>query len=194
MRRIDLFAGVNLLLFIVLAVFRYYARFIEYRGAEHLEEFFIYAVVILAFIVALWRIFRRHDFDTALLVLVQIGILMHFAGAFVPVDGGRLYDWHLLGVRYDKYVHFVNAFAATFLINRLFSIQGIAPTLANTIFLVLITLGLGAVVEIVEYVALLTVPNSLVGNYDNNMVDLIANLCGSLSFIPVRARFGRGFG
>jgi hypothetical protein len=195
-KKIDVFMGFNLLLVAVLAAGRYYARFIQYRGIEHIEEFFFYSLVIFGWILLLWKVFRRYDFDAAVLGLVQAGILMHFAGAFVQIDGGRLYDAHLLGIRYDKFVHFGNAFAASFLVSRLFRIQGIQPTRINALFLVLVVLGLGAIVELVEYVALQTIPSALVGNYDNNMQDLVANLCGSLAFslkniassqLPVRA-------
>jgi putative membrane protein len=183
MKPIDAFAGLNTVLFLLLAIFRYYSRFIAYRGSEHLEEFFIYAAVILGFIVALWLVFRRYQFDTTLLAIVQLGIVMHFMGAFVQVNGGRLYDAHLIGIRFDKYVHFVNAFGASLLISRLFRIQQIPLTPVNRVFVLLVVLGLGGIVEIVEYLVLLTVPNNGVGGYDNNMQDLIANLCGSLSFL-----------
>jgi hypothetical protein len=189
-RKIDVFAGVNSLLFLILCVFRYHARFIEYRGAGHIEEFFIYAGIILAGILFLWWTFRDHAFDTSVLVLLQAGILMHFAGAFVPIEAGRLYDAHLFGIRYDKYVHVVNAFAVAFLMGRLFQIQGIPLTWLNAILLVLAVLGLGAIVEMVEYAVVLTVESNGVGGYDNNMQDLLGNLCGSV--IYVLYRFGSG--
>jgi len=185
--RIDLFAAVNAALFLVLCVFRYHARFLEYVGADHIREFFLYAAVIFTGIVVLWRSFRSCHFDLSLLILLQIGILMHFCGAFLLIDGGRLYDAHILGVRYDKYVHLVNAFSATFLVGRVFQIQNIAPTWINTIVLVFVVMGMGALIEVVEYVVVLTVPNNLVGGYDNNMQDLMANTCGSLSFLAGRA-------
>ena len=47
----------------------------------------------------------------------------------------------------------------------------------------LVVLGLGAVVEIVEYLVMLTVPNAGVGGYDNNMQDLIGNLLGGTLFV-----------
>ena len=112
--------------FLVLCVFRYHARFVAFRGAAHIEEFFVYAGVVLAGVVFLWWAFRRHPFDWCVLLLLQAGILMHFAGAFIGIEAGRLYDAHLLGIRYDKYVHLVNAFAMAFLLGRLFLIQGIA--------------------------------------------------------------------
>lgn len=182
MRPIDAFAGLNLLLFLVLCVFRYHARFIQFRGAEHIEEFFIYAGVIIAGIGLLWSVFRRYAFDAQVLAWLQLGILMHFCGAFVTIDGGRLYDAHLLGVRWDKYVHLVNAFAACALVSRLFQIQHIALTTVNRVFVGLVVLGLGAVIEIVEYGVVLTVPRQGVGDYDNNMQDLIANLCGAVAY------------
>lgn len=181
--RIDLFAALNLLLFLLLCVFRYHARFIQYRGAEHIEEFFIYATVIVAGIGLLWAVFRRYAFDPVILTCLQVGIVMHFCGAFVQIDGGRLYDAHLLGLRWDKWVHFVNAFAAAALMSRLFEIQHIALTTVNRVFVLLTVLGLGAVIEIVEYGVVLTVPRQGVGDYDNNMQDLIANLCGATAHL-----------
>ncbi len=183
LKKIDLFVGVNLMLFLILCVFRYYARFIEYRGAEHLEEFFIYAAVIIAGVILLWLVFRHYRFDPVILMCLQTGIVMHFCGAFVLIDGGRLYDAHLLGIRYDKYVHFVNAFAATALIARLFEIQHIALTRVNRVFVLLVVLGLGAIIEIVEYGVVLTVPRNGVGDYDNNLQDLVSNLCGAIGYL-----------
>ena len=181
LRKIDLFVAVNLFLFLVLCVFRYYARFVEYRGAEHVEEFFIYAAVIVGGVVLLWLVFRHYQFDPVILMCLQVGIVMHFCGAFVLIDGGRLYDAHLLGIRWDKYVHFANSFAATALIARLFEIQHIALTRVNRVFVLLVVLGLGAVIEIVEYGVVLTVPRNGVGDYDNNLQDLISNLCGAIA-------------
>ena len=196
MKKIDVFAAVNGSLFLVLCVFRYHARFIEYRGAEHIEEFFVYAGVIIAGILLLWRLFRHYEFDGTVLLLVQMGIVLHFAGAFVQLDGHRLYDVYLLGLRYDKYVHFANAFAASILIARLFQIQHIALTPINSVFVLLVVLGLGAVVEIVEYFVVLTVAHQGVGDYHNNLQDLVANLVGASAHLLVRqglaARTHRG--
>ncbi len=191
MKKIDVFAMVNMVLFLIMCVFRYYARFIHYRGIEHIEEFFVYAAVIICSILLLWWIFRHYAFDAMILVLLQIGIAMHFSGAFVQIEGGRLYDAHVLGLRYDKYVHFVNAFSATLLVGRLFQIQSIALTRVNSVLLMLVVLGLGAVIEIVEYVVVLTVPANGVGSYDNNMQDLMANFCGASAFLLLRPALAR---
>ena len=192
MKKIDVFAALNLGLFLVLGVFRYYyARFIEYREIEHIEEFFLYAVVILGAIVVLWWFFRQHRFDAGILILLELGIVMHFSGTLVLIDGGRLYDAQVLGIRYDKYVHFVNTFTTTLLVSRLFEMQRIAFTLVNRVFLLMVVLGLGGLFEIVEYVAVQTFSINGVGGYDNNMQDLIANLCGSLSFLILSPALAR---
>jgi hypothetical protein len=60
------------------------------------------------------------------------------------------------------------------------------------LFVLLVVLGLGAVIEIVEYVVVLTVPRNGVGGYDNNMQDLIANLCGAGAFLMLGATLARG--
>ena len=182
-RPIDVFAGFNAFLFLVLCVFRYHARFIALRGPGHVEEFFVYAGVILLGILFLWWMFRNQPFDGSVLLLLQVGILMHFAGAFVPMEAGRLYDAHLLGIRYDKYVHLTNAIAVAHLMDRLFQIQGIPLTWLNAILLVLAVLGLGAIIEMVEYGVTLTFVDNAVGDYDNNMQDLLANSCGSLAYV-----------
>lgn len=128
-----------------------------------------------------WWYLRRLPFPTWLLLIVQIGILMHFAGAFFPIDGGRLYDAHLLGLRYDKYVHSFNAFAGAALTRHLLRATHSRSPLMSVI-VVMVVLGGGSVVEIVEYLVSLTVEHNGVGSYDNNMQDLIANLAGALLF------------
>ncbi len=187
MKKIDLFVAINCALFLLLCGLRYFARFIPYAGSEHIDEFFVYAVVIICCILTLWRVFKHYAFDATVLILLQLGIVMHFCGAFILIDGGRLYDALVLGIHYDKYVHFINSFSAALLFSYLFQIQRIPLTRVNSVFLMLVVLGLGAAVEIVEYVVALTVPNNGVGGYDNNMQDLMADLLGSLSFLIWRS-------
>jgi hypothetical protein len=183
----DIFVAVNAALFIVMCAVVYYDRFLRYRGRGNVHEFFIYAGVILAAIVFAWIYLRRFTFQSAVLVLVQAGILAHFAGAFVPVDGGRLYDAEILSIRYDKYVHCLNAFAAAAVVAHVFDILEVHLPLIRNLVLIMVVLGLGAVVEIVEYVVMQTIPNAGVGAYDNNMQDLIGNMVGGMLFIAAAA-------
>ena len=183
LRPIDIFVLLNTFLFLLLCVFTYYDRFVSYRGAANIHEFFIYASAILASIAFLWFYFRHYKLETGLLVLLEIGILMHFSGAFVQFDGYRLYDVQLLGIRYDKYVHFVNAFIGAALIWKLCSVRKVPLHGVNILIVPLVVLGLGSIIEMLEYMVVVTVESNGVGGYDNNMQDLIANLFGSSIYV-----------
>jgi uncharacterized membrane protein YjdF len=182
-RNTDVFAGINAALFVIMCIAVYYDRFLQYRGRGNLHEFAIYAGVILSLIAIAWLYFRQFHFRNSMLALVQVGILVHFAGAFVPLDGGRLYDAYIFGIRYDKYVHFYNAFVAAVVVGHVFDRVRAHLPFVRGLAVLLIVLGLGAVVEILEYLVMLTVPNAGVGGYDNNMQDLIGNLLGGTLFV-----------
>ena len=180
---LDIFVLLNVCLFLLLCVFAYFAQFVDYSRSLlrllHPREYLIYASGILTIIFLLWWWFRRYRFEVWLLLLLQIGILMHFTGAFVNADGKRIYELYFLGLRYDKYVHFYNAFVVSMLVWKLFHLDRAATTLLSSLSVVLSVLGLGAVVEIVEYGIAKTLAVNGVGDYDNNMQDLIANFIGS---------------
>lgn len=181
-RNTDIFAFINAGLFGFMCATVYYARFVTYRGVGNLHEFFFYAAAILAAIGLGAFFLRRLYWPTWLLILLQAGILAHFAGAFLPIDGGRLYDAIIFGVRYDKYVHAFNALAGAALVAHLLS-RANASLPARPTVILLTVLGGGAVVEILEYLVSITVPHSGVGDYDNNMQDLISNLVGAAAYV-----------
>lgn len=177
----DYFIILNVALFIIMCWFVYYDRLVSYRGVGNLHEFFLYACAIIVSILVGWWYLRRLPYPAWLLLIVQIGILLHFAGAFFPIEGGRLYDAHILGVRFDKYVHAFNAFAGAALARHLLKCTNShSPLMA--VLVVLVVLGGGAIVEIVEYLVSLTVEHNGVGTYDNNMQDLLSNLLGAILF------------
>lgn len=178
--KIDVFAAVNSLLFILMCIFVYYDRFITYRGKANIYEFFFYAAVIFSFILFVWRYFRHAEVSARILALIEFGILIHFAGAFVHYDGARLYDHRFLGLRFDKYVHFINASIASIVV--LYVFKRLNHVLNNFMLFVamLMVMGLGAFTEIIEFTAVYTIKNTGVGLYFNNMSDLAANFVGSL--------------
>jgi uncharacterized membrane protein YjdF len=176
----DLFAGFNVLLFIGMCVAVYYDRFIVYRGRENIIEFFLYAIVVMSAIGIAWLLLRAFRFSGILLLLMEVGILMHFAGGLVHMDGARLYDHFFVGIRYDKYVHFTNSLIGALMLRDFFRRTDMHVPRFEAFIVVLIVLGFGAGIEIVEYVVTKTVPRNGVGGYDNNMQDLIANLAGGL--------------
>ena len=182
---VDCFVLFNLGLIVLFCIYVYYDRFVLYRGVEHILEFFIYAILLFLAIIVLWRYLRRFTFKTWTVILTEIGILMHFAGGFLKLDHRRLYEAIFFGLKYDKYVHFTNALAVSFLIKQLFGSLNLKLKNLENIIIICIVLGLGAVVEIVEYIITKTVPQNLVGFYDNNMQDLISNLVGGLCYLTI---------
>ncbi|HSJ34794.1 MAG TPA: hypothetical protein VLB85_07025 [Acidimicrobiia bacterium] len=114
------------------------------------------------------------------LALVAIG---NMAGGVILVDDGTLYLADVLGpVRYDKIFHAfatgVGTIAAWAALKRWGELYRLTPGLGFTV--VLMGCGVGALVEVVEYVGTLVVANSSVGDYGNNMLDLVANLTGAV--------------
>lgn len=184
---VDVFIAFNLLLFLLMCFIVYYERFRQYRGPGNIHEFFLYAFLLTAGIFWGWKYFRHYSLPVYLLLLIQLGVLLHFAGGLMPVNGGRLYDTILFDIRFDKIVHFVNAFIGAVLANHLFNVVGVEIPRFRGIVLILIVLGFGAIIEIVEYLVMLTIPNSGVGGYDNNMMDLIANFMGCGCFVLGRS-------
>ena len=180
---IDYFTFLNTLFFLFMCTSVYYDRFISYRGQANIHEFFIYAVIIFITIVLFWLKYRHLEVMFSLLFLVQIGVLMHFSGAFIEVDGHRLYDSHFFDIRYDKYVHFVNSSITTIIVLYVLSINNITLTKIMLFMTVMTVLGLGGIVEIIEFIVTLTVPHNGVGTYNNNMLDLVANFLGAISIL-----------
>ena len=187
MRPFDRFILVNLLLWSAVILFGYRWR--------HLE-FYIYpllvALVALALIGA-WALVRRFDLPGWLLLLVQVGILLHLAGGSLFLGGQRLYDHTLFGglalpgwlsqiFRYDKLVHFYWTAAAVPGLRYLLPQVGLEyrARAIDMVLIILIIMGFCAALEVCEYVGtkIATLPE--VGGYDNNLQDLLANLLGAL--------------
>lgn len=108
---------------------------------------------------------------------------MHFAGGFAFWQERRLYDVIIMGIRYDKYVHFFNAAVAGLFVRRLSLERALKHEWLCNLVTVLTVLGMGAFVEIVEYMVMLTMTINGVGNYDNNMQDLAADMAGVTSCV-----------
>ena len=178
-RNTDAFAAGNFLLFIGWNLFAFLS---EGGTVGSLAEFGIYAASIFALIALSWYFLRRRPCPTSLLLLVELSLLAHFAGAFVPIDGARLYEAEILGLRFDKYVHLFNAYAGGALIDH-FLQQDLK---ARPLIVAGLVLGVGAVVEIIEYLAFLAVSDAGVGGYENNMQDLVMNLVGVSLFLAFR--------
>lgn len=190
---LDVFFTINSVFFLLMCVFAYYDRWVKFAGRENaaLAEFTLYAVFLMVAIAGLWLWLRNYAFPSSLLLLIELGIIAHFCGGLVHFHGARLYDQHILWLRYDKYVHFTNAFIAAITVHEICRIKGQPITGFTRLLIFFTVLGLGAIVEICEFVATLTIPHNGVGGYADTMGDLIANTCGGLFFLAIAGRFSK---
>lgn len=150
-------------------------------------EFLYYTAVmsVLIFIIVLYYK-KIHLTKTILLGLTILGV-MHVCGGNIHISGIRLYDFWLIPniFKYDNLVHAFGIFIATFV-----AYNFLQPHLDTKIkhnplilglILVLIAMGIGAIVELVELGAVLLFGVSkMVGDYMNNAFDLLFNLIGSI--------------
>jgi uncharacterized membrane protein YjdF len=185
-KNFDVFIILNLVLFIFMCIFVYYDRFITYKGSENILEFYVYALFCILVILIIWIYFRKYEISLFALCLIELGILSHFAGGLMNINGKRLYDNVFFHIRYDKYVHFINSFIACMITRNVLFRFGFSIKRLEGFILIMIVLGMGAFIEIIEYLVVTTIPKAGVGGYDNNMQDLIANFLGGISYLTFR--------
>ncbi|MFH1138983.1 MAG: hypothetical protein V1816_23130 [Pseudomonadota bacterium] len=183
-RKEDFLFLLNALFLILMIIFVYY----PYNRDRIAPEFVvIYGVLISLGLILAWKfLVKNSSLPWNVLILLQVGLLLHFLGG-IRIDGRRVYTLTLV-VRYDKLVHFYNCLAAYWGLGALLRHWRIQTGKFEPFILVLMTLGCGAIVEIIEFLGVRTLtldypryyPENLESLYDNNMEDLVADFLGAL--------------
>ena len=150
---------------------------------------YIVTMLILVALVALGQ--RKAEFPAWILWALSLWGLMHMAGGGVPVAGSVLYAHVVIPVhasgefvflRYDQIVHFygfgVTALVLWHLLSRHF--PAMSGSTSILVFPVLGAMGLGAVNEIIEFIAVVVFPDTNVGGYINTALDLVFNAAGAV--------------
>lgn len=160
-------------------------------------EFVFYIAVMAILIIVVLQVDRRVQLTSAALWCLSIWGLLHMAGGLVhvpagwPVNGDSnvLYNlWLLPGrLKFDQAVHAWGFGVATWVcwqgIRAALRGQGgqpVRPTAGLLVLAAAAGMGLGAVNEVVEFAAVLLLPNTNVGGYMNTGWDLVANLVGCI--------------
>ncbi|MBU2103445.1 DUF2238 domain-containing protein [Patescibacteria group bacterium] len=121
-------------------------------------------------------------------MLSFLGVL-HLLGAAVQIDGDVLYSYvpllienptGLTFIKYDQIVHTYGSFVGALLMYFFLVRDTKFHWFGIFVFAVLGSIGLGALNEIVEFIAKLTVSDTDVGGYYNTAVDLCVNLFGAV--------------
>ena len=161
--------------------------FSAYYFAIKNYEFIMYIIVILlVFMLIIFTNNKVKYSNTSLWGLTIWGTL-HMAGGGIPVKGDVLYKLILIPIteqifRYDQFVHIIGFGVATLIMFELLKpkLKPLKYRTAISIVVVMAGLGVGAVNEIIEYMATLFVPETGVGGYDNTLLDLISDLIGAV--------------
>lgn len=174
------------------------------RGGN--REFLLYLGVMLVLMPAVAWLHARIGLHDATLWGLSLWGLAHLAGGLMTIpadwpheDAPVLYGWWIVPgrLKYDQVVH-----ACGFAISTWICWQGLAaalrsrgldprPTLGLLTITALAGMGLGAVNEVVEFAAVLTIPHTNVGGYVNTGWDLVANAVGSLATVAAIALAAR---
>jgi putative membrane protein len=176
----------------------YVSGFLAYFVLIANREFIGYIASMTILIALVGWVHRTARFPVALLWALTFWGAAHMAGGSIPVREGALYNKvlvHLAGegeltlLKYDQAVHFYGFAVTAWLIWHL--LRALFPALRGTrsiyIFAALSSMGLGAVNEIIEFLAVLLVPDTNVGGYFNTALDLVFNGLGAVSAMIICA-------
>jgi len=165
-------------------------------------EFIIY-VATMALLIGLvgWNL-RGAAFPTAMLWALTLWGLAHMAGGGVTVGDGVLYSLPLMPIvgtgemtilKYDQVVHAYGFGVTAWVLWHLMAHHhpGLRGTWTILVYPALAAMGLGAVNEIIEFVAVLSVPDTNVGGYLNTALDLCFNAFGAVTAMILVATITR---
>lgn len=199
MRLPNLKKGEWLLVFFNLA---YVVAFTFYYVSIKNFEFLWYVVVLVFFFVLILATIKRSKFDYVILWGLSLWGALHMSGGGIIVDGAVLYkfplihiidsgDWLIL--KYDQFVHFFGFAVATLVVYHLLRPYLNERTNWKVVYpiLVVAVAGLGVLNEIVEFIAVVTFPETGVGGYANTALDLVFNTLGAVAaviFIHIRRK------
>jgi hypothetical protein len=162
------------------------------RGGN--KEFLLYLAVMLGLVPLVAWLHARIGLHVATLWGLSLWGLAHLAGGLVRIpedwphdDTPVLYDlWLVPGrLRYDQIVHALGFGLSTWLcwqaLRAAFRAAGVAirPSPGLLLLCALAGMGLGALNEVVEFIATLMIPNTNVGGYENTGWDLVFNMLGA---------------
>lgn len=156
-------------------------------------EFVYYIIVMLVLGSLVFVMHQKITLSTPLLWGLSLWGLIHMLGGLVPIPHGWpingenyvLYSLWLIPdvIKYDHFAHFYGFAVATFLCweGLRYAAPSVKPSAGILTLCALGSMGLGAFNEIVEFGAVLLIPNTNVGGYMNTGWDLVANLLGEVS-------------
>lgn len=154
-------------------------------------EFIVYIGTMLVLIALVALTLRMAEYPAVMLWALSAWGLLHMAGGSVPVDGSALYNLHLVRfvetdqyfiLKYDQFVHAYGFGVTAWLLHHLL-LRHYPDTRGHAtayVYPVLGSMGLGSLNEMIEFSAVLIVPDTNVGGYYNTALDLCFNALGAV--------------
>jgi uncharacterized membrane protein YjdF len=157
-------------------------------------EFLWYILTMLVLMLLIGVSARAASFPPYLLWALSIWGLLHMLGGGVEVEGAVLYAYRFLPIlgegeltilKYDQVVHFYGFGVAALVLRHILlrSFPLLAGTKVLFFYSVLGSMGLGALNEMIEFIAVLALPDTDVGGYYNTGLDLIFNAAGAFTAV-----------
>lgn len=176
---------------VLIFTFAYVLAFLVYFIFISNREFIGYIATMLGLVVLIAIAHRTARFPISLLWALTVWGVAHMAGGGIRVGDGVLYNMvlvplagtgELTTLKYDQLVHCYGFGITAWLLWHVLRTQ--FPMLRHTrsiyVFAALASMGLGAANEIVEFTAVMIVPDTNVGGYFNTALDLVFNALGAV--------------
>lgn len=152
-------------------------------------EFILYILVIIFFFVVIGLSLKKIQYSYTTLWGLTVWGILHMAGGGIIINGHVLYAQMIYTLsesyqilKYDQIVHAFGFFVATLVMYELIKPQlkqKVSGWIGISIVIIMAGLGAGALNEIIEFIATISVPETNVGGYLNTSLDLVSNLIGA---------------
>ena len=170
-------------------------------------EFVMYVFVMVVLLVPVLTLHRNVGLHPLALWGLSLWGLAHMSGGLMPVpeswpikgESYVLYNWWIIPehLKYDQLIHAYGFALTTWIcwqaLRRACALRGIdvQPTLGLLTLCAAAGMGFGALNEVIEFLATLTIPETNVGGYENTGWDLVSNLTGCIVAALLIALYGR---
>ncbi len=146
-------------------------------------EFLYYSSIIFIMVIFLLIYKKKISLEPIHYFFASLLGLFHSLGGNLFINGTKLYDFWIFGLRYDQYMHIAGSLTAAmiayFTLKKYFSQELRKSNLLLPSMIIMIALGIGATYEIFELIAVAFFGGEKgVGDYINNALDLVFNLIG----------------
>jgi len=154
-------------------------------------EFVGYIGVIIFFFILILATNKKHDLSNEILWGLTTWALMHMVGGLIIVKEQVVYKLTLINLietsnfvilRYDQFVHLIGFGVATLIAYSLLKpyLNKKVNMKVLSVLIVLLGMGVGALNEIIEFFAVLALPETGVRGYYNTMFDMVFNTIGAI--------------